>query len=44
MLYVAAKTSFTYDSTGALTQIADALGHTTKITAHTGGGLPLTCW
>jgi RHS repeat-associated protein len=36
------KTSFMYDGTGALTQIKDALGHLTKITAHTGGGLPQT--
>jgi YD repeat-containing protein len=39
---VTAKTTFTYDSTGALTQIQDALSHLTKITSHTGGGLPLT--
>ncbi len=36
------KTTFTYDATGALTQISDALSHNTNITSHTGGGLPLT--
>ena len=35
-------TAFGYDSTGALTSVTDALGHVTKITAHTGGGLPET--
>jgi RHS repeat-associated protein len=36
-----AKTEFTY-SGGTLTEIKDALGHETKITHSTGGGLPLT--
>jgi probable HAF family extracellular repeat protein/YD repeat-containing protein len=36
------KTSFTYDSSGALTEISNALSQNTNITAHTGGGLPLT--
>ncbi len=35
-------TQFNYDSTGALISIANALGQQTKITNHTGGGLPLT--
>ncbi len=35
-------TKYTYDGSGALTAISNALGQTTKITAHTGGGLPLT--
>jgi RHS repeat-associated protein len=35
-------TSFTYDGSGALTKITNALGQATNITAHTGGGLPLT--
>jgi RHS repeat-associated protein len=39
---VVAKTSYTYGADGALTQIKDALNHQTNITAHTGGGLPLT--
>ena len=39
---VTAKTSYTYGADGALIQIEDALKHLTKITAHTGGGLPLT--
>ena len=37
-----ALTSFGYDSSGALISIKDALKHLTQITAHTGGGLPLT--
>ena len=36
------KTSFGYDSSGALTSITDPLGHITQITAHTAGGLPKT--
>jgi RHS repeat-associated protein len=36
------KTTFTYDGTGALTQIKNALSQNTNITQHTGGGLPLT--
>ncbi len=36
------KTQFGYDGSGALTSIKDALGHSTTITSHTGGGLPLT--
>jgi RHS repeat-associated protein len=35
-------TSFTYDASGALTKTTNALGQKTQITAHTGGGLPLT--
>ena len=35
------KTSFGYDGTGAaLTSITDPLAHVTKVTSHTGGGLP----
>jgi RHS repeat-associated protein len=39
---LAQLTSFTYDVSGALTSVKNALGQITKITAHTGGGLPLT--
>lgn len=39
---VTAKTTFTYGSDGALTAITNALSQPTTITAHTGGGLPLT--
>lgn len=39
---VKALTSFTYDSSGALTQMTNALSQKTEITQHTGGGLPLT--
>ncbi len=39
---VPAKTSFGYNSNGALNSIKDALGHETQITSLTGGGLPLT--
>jgi RHS repeat-associated protein len=39
---VAQLTSFTYDASGALTSVTNALGQATKITAHTGGGLPET--
>ena len=39
---VTAKTTFGYDTTGALTTITDALSHQTKVTSHTGGGYPLT--
>jgi RHS repeat-associated protein len=39
---VAELTSFAYDASGAVTAITNALGQVTKITAHTGGGLPLT--
>ena len=35
-------TTFTFDSTGALTNIQNALSQNTQITSHTGGGLPLT--
>lgn len=35
-------TSFTFDATGALTAVTNALNQTTSVTAHTGGGLPLT--
>ncbi len=35
-------TQFTYDGSGALTAITNALGQQTRITQHTGGGLPLT--
>src|SRR5581483_8435998 len=36
------KTTYTYDSTGALTGITNPLNQQTNITSHTGGGLPLT--
>ena len=39
---VTQTTKFGYDASGALTSVTDALGHVTKITAHTGGGLPQT--
>jgi RHS repeat-associated protein len=39
---VSEVTNFGYDGSGALTSITNALGQVTKITAHTGGGLPLT--
>ncbi|MGB6686312.1 MAG: DUF6531 domain-containing protein, partial [Terracidiphilus sp.] len=39
---VAEKTTYTYDSTGALTGIANPLNQQTTISSHTGGGLPLT--
>ena len=35
-------TRFTYDGSGALTDVTNALGQQTRITQHTGGGLPLT--
>jgi RHS repeat-associated protein len=35
-------TSFSYDASGALIKTTNALGQATSITAHTGGGLPLT--
>lgn len=35
-------TKYGYDDTGALTSTTDALGHVTRITSHTGGGLPET--
>ena len=35
-------TKFTYDSSGALTAITNALGQTTQITQHLPGGLPQT--
>jgi YD repeat-containing protein len=35
-------TSFTYDGSGALIKVANALGQATNVTAHTGGGLPET--
>jgi RHS repeat-associated protein len=38
---VTAKTTFTFTG-GTLTQIQDALGHLTKITSYTEGGLPKT--
>jgi len=34
--------TFTFDSTGALTAITDALSHEWHVTSHTGGGQPLT--
>ncbi|HYL35196.1 MAG TPA: RHS repeat-associated core domain-containing protein [Bryobacteraceae bacterium] len=37
---VAGLTKFTYDSTGALTAITNALNQTTQITSHLPGGLP----
>jgi len=39
---VTEKTSYTYDSTGALTGIKNPLNQQTTISNHTGGGLPLT--
>lgn len=36
------KTSFTYDSTGALTAILNPLSQRATISSHSGGGLPLT--
>jgi RHS repeat-associated protein len=35
-------TKFTYDSTGALIKISNAMNQTISVTAHTGGGQPLT--
>jgi RHS repeat-associated protein len=35
-------TKYGYDSSAALTSTTDARGHVTKITSHTGGGLPET--
>ncbi len=35
-------TKYSYDGSGSLTAITNALGQSTKITAHTGGGLPST--
>jgi RHS repeat-associated protein len=35
-------TTFAYDGSGALVKITNALNQATDITAHTGGGLPLT--
>jgi RHS repeat-associated protein len=39
---VVAKTTYTYDSTGALTGITNPLNQQTTISSHTGGGLPQT--
>jgi RHS repeat-associated protein len=39
---VTAKTTYGYDSSGALTSVTDALGNATTVTSHTGGGYPLT--
>jgi RHS repeat-associated protein len=39
---VAALAQFTYDSSGALTAVTNALGQTTQITQHLPGGLPQT--
>ena len=39
---VAAITSFSYDGSGTLIKITNALGQTVQITQHTPGGLPLT--
>src|SRR5262249_50093648 len=39
---VAALTRFTYDSSGALTAITNALGHATQITRHLPGAPPQT--
>jgi RHS repeat-associated protein len=39
---VVEKTTYTYDSTGALTGITNPLNQQTTISSHTGGGLPLT--
>ena len=38
---VVEKTTYSYDSTAALTGIANPLNQQTSITSHTGGGLPL---
>jgi RHS repeat-associated protein len=38
---VSELTSFTYDSSGTLTKITNALGQVTEISAHLPGGLPL---
>jgi RHS repeat-associated protein len=35
-------TQFTYDNSGALTAVTNALGQITKVTAHSPGGLPQT--
>ncbi len=35
-------TSFTYDGSGALVRVTNALGQATNVSAHTGGGLPET--
>jgi len=37
---VAELTKFTYDTSGALTAVTNALNQTTRVTAHTPGGLP----
>ena len=39
---VVEKTTYSYDSTAALTGIGNPLNQQTSITSHTGGGLPLT--
>jgi len=39
---VSELTSFTYDGTGALTKITNALGQAIQVTQHTPGGLPQT--
>ena len=39
---VSELTSFTYDGSGALTKVTNALGQATQITQHTPGGLPQT--
>ncbi|MFZ0745598.1 MAG: DUF6531 domain-containing protein, partial [Terracidiphilus sp.] len=39
---VVEKTTYSYDSTGALTGITNPLNQPTTISSHTGGGLPLT--
>jgi len=39
---VVEKTTYAYDSAGALTGITNPLNQQTSITSHTGGGLPLT--
>ena len=39
---VNATTSMSYDASGALTQITNALNQTTRITQHLPGGLPQT--
>jgi RHS repeat-associated protein len=38
---VSAVTKLGYDASGALTSVTNALGHTTQITQHAPGGLPL---
>jgi YD repeat-containing protein len=39
---VSQLTRFAYDASGTLVSTTNALGQTTRVTSHTGGGLPLT--